>query len=300
MRVFVTGATGFVGSAVVNELIKAGHQVLGLTRSDAGARALEAAGAQAHYGDLEDFDSLKSGVAATDAVIHTGFIHDFARFKEVCEIDRQVITFIGNELKGTGRPFIITSGIGILLLDHIATEADEPSADSPNPRVATEQAAEAVAALGVKVAVVRLPPTVHGEGDHGFIPMIMDIDQQKGVSVYKDNGANRWPAVHRLDAAKLYRLAVEQAPDHYVRYHAIAEEGITFKEIATAIGQGLNLPVESRSAEQTAEHFTWFAHFAGTDWPASSEQTQRQLGWQPTEVGLLDDLAQGHYFSKAK
>lgn len=297
MRVFVTGATGFVGSAVVQELISAGHQVLGLARSEENAKALIAAGAEAHRGDLEDLESLKSGVAASDGVIHTGFIHDFSRFKECCEIDRIAINTMGEALAGSERPLIITSGIGILSVPgRLATEEDIPAASSSNPRVASELAADALAEKGVRVSIVRLPPSVHGPNDHGFIPILIGIAREKGVSVYKEEGQNHWPAVHRLDAAKLFRLALEKAPAGVVRYHAAAEEGIAFREIAEAIGEGVNVPVVSKSVEEAAQHFTWFAHFAGMNCAASSEHTREVLGWKPEQPGLIEDLEISGYF----
>ena len=297
MRVFVTGATGFVGSAVVQELISAGHQVLGLARSEENARSLIAAGAEAHRGDLEDLESLRSGAAASDGVIHTGFVHDFTRFKEVCEIDRRAIAALGEELAGSDRPLIITSGIGMLNTPgRLATEEDIPSASSPNPRVASELEADAVGALGVRVSVVRLPPSVHGENDHGFVPILIGMAREKGVSAYKEEGANRWPAVHRLDAAKLYRLALEKASDGVVRYHAVADEGVAFRTIAESIGQGLGIPVVSKSPEQAAEHFSWFSHFAAMDCAASGRQTREKLGWHPVQFGLIEDLEKGDYF----
>ncbi|WP_159470504.1 SDR family oxidoreductase [Dyadobacter sp. 3J3] len=291
MRVFVTGATGFVGSAVVQELINAGHQVLGLARSEENAKALIAAGAEVHRGDLEDLESLRSGAAASDGVIHTGFVHDFARFKEVCEVDRLAINVLGSELAGSERPLIITSGIGLLTIPgRLATEEDMPSASNPNPRIPSELAANALAEKGVRVSVVRLPPSVHGAGDHGFIPILIGIAREKGISVFKEDGQNYWPAVHRLDAAKLYRLALEKAPAGIVRYHAAAEEGIAFREIAGAIGEGLNVPVVSKSVEEAAQHFTWFAHFAGMNCAASSQHTREVLGWKPEQPGLIEDL----------
>lgn len=297
MRVFVTGATGFVGSAVVQELIRAGHQVLGLARSEEGAQALIAAGAEVHRGDLEDLESLRSGAAASDGVIHTGFIHDFTRFKEMCEVDRRAIEALGAELAGSERPLIITSGIGMLFTPgRLATEEDMPLASSPNPRIASELAADAVAASGVRVSIVRLPPSVHGENDHGFIPILIGMAREKGVSVYKEEGHNRWPAVHRLDAAKLYRLALENATAGAIRYHAVGEEGIKFRDIAEAIGEGLNIRAVSKSPEQAAEHFSWFAHFAGMDCAASGRQTQEKLGWYPEQPGLIEDLDKSGYF----
>ncbi|GLU51472.1 3-beta hydroxysteroid dehydrogenase [Dyadobacter frigoris] len=297
MRVFVTGATGFVGSAVVRELISAGHQVSGLARSEESAKSLIAAGAEVHRGNLEDLESLRRGAAASDGVIHTGFVHDFTRFKEVCEIDRLVINALGSELAGSDRPLIITSGIGILSIpDRLVTEEDMPVASSPNPRVASELAANELAEKGVRVSVVRLPPTVHDSGDHGFVPILIGIAREKGISVYKEEGSNCWPAVHRLDAARLFRLALEQAPEGFVRYHAVAEEGIAFRNIAEAIGKGLNIPVVSKSAVEAAEHFSWFTHFAGMDCAASSRQTQTILGWNPVHPGLIEDLDKGDYF----
>lgn len=297
MRVFVTGATGFIGSAVVKELINAGHQVLGLARSDASASQLMAAGAEVHRGDLEDVESLKSGAAATDGVIHTGFIHDFSRFKEVCETDRRAIEAIGSALAGTNRPFIVTSGTALVAQGRLAVESDMPHAGH-NPRIASEEAADAVAAMGVRVAVVRLPPSVHGEGDHGFVPILINTAREKGVSAYKGDGTNRWPAVHRFDAARLFRLALEHgAAVGGTRFHGVAEEGVAFKEIAQIIGKRLNLPVESKSAEEAAIHFDWFAHFAGIDNPVSSKQTQEQLGWKPVQPGLITDIDHESYFT---
>ena len=297
MRVFVTGATGFIGSAVVQELIASGHTVLGLARSEQSAHALIEAGAEVRRGDIQDLDSLLSGAAACDGVIHTGFIHDFSRFKEVCEIDRGVIEAIGSVLEGSDRPFIVTSGTALVAAGTLAIETDMPPAASHNPRIASEQAVDALAARGVRVAVVRLPPSVHGDGDHGFVPLLINLARQKGIAAYKGEGQNRWPAVHKLDAANLYRLALEKIPAPGTRYHANAEEGIAFKMIAEVIGKHLNIPVESKSPEEAAIHFDWFAHFASIDNPCSSKHTQQILGWQPKHSGLLEDIDRASYFS---
>ncbi|EHQ30074.1 SDR family oxidoreductase [Mucilaginibacter paludis] len=294
MRVFITGATGFIGTAIVQELISAGHQVLGLARSDASANKLIEAGAEVHRGDLEDLDSLRSGAASAEGVIHAGFIHDFARFKEVCEVDQKAIETIGQVLARSNRPLIVTSGTALVRPGKLATEDIIPTFNPEWPR-ASEQAAEAVAALGVRVAAIRLSPSVHGHGDHhGFIPMLINLARQKGVSAYIGEGLNQWNAVHRLDAAHLYRLALESGAPH-ARYHAAAEESITLKTIAEAIGQQLDIPVKSVSAAAAAEHFGWFAQMAALDCPASSKLTQQWLNWQPTHSTLLADIESGVY-----
>ncbi|WP_158995470.1 SDR family oxidoreductase [Mucilaginibacter sp. L196] len=296
MRVFVTGATGFIGTAIVQELIGAGHQVIGLARSDANAQALISVGAEVHRGDIEDLDSLRSGAKESDGVIHAGFIHDFSRYKEVCEADRLAIKAIGEALAGSERPFIVTSGTALVSPGKLATEDIIPHADSStHPRIASEEAADTVAALGVRVSVLRLSPSVHGDGDHGFVPMLIDIARKKGISAYIGEGKNRWTAVHRLDAARLYRLALEEAV-HGGRFHGVAEEGIAFKDIAETIGKHLNLPVVSISPEEAADHFGWFGGFTSLDVPASSKITQEKLKWHPKHPKLIADMAQGSYF----
>jgi nucleoside-diphosphate-sugar epimerase len=296
MRVFVTGATGFVGSAVVANLIAAGHKVLGLARSDAAAKSILAAGAEVHRGDLEDLDSLRSGAAATDGVIHTGFIHDFARFKEVCEVDGRAIEALGSVLAGSDRPLIVTAGAAFLASGRSAREDDvSPAASDIYPRMSEQQAA-LVAARGTRVAVMRLPPSVHGDGDHGFVSLLINIAREKGVSAYIGEGLNRWAAVHRLDAAQLYRLALESGT-FGGNYHGVAEEGVAFRVVAEAIGRGLNIPVVSKAPEEAADHFGWFATFAALDCAASSAKTRVQLGWHPTQIGLISDINQGRYFS---
>ena len=296
MKIFVTGATGFVGSAVVPELLSAGHEVLGLARSDAAAQSLVAAGAKAHRGQLEDLESLRRGAAESDGVIHTGFNHDFSKFKENCELDRKVIETLGAALSPAGRPLIITSGIGVLPPGGKVTEETRPASPSPNPRAASEEAARALIERGARVSIVRLPPSVHGDGDHGFVPILIKIAREKKASAFIGSGANQWPAVHRLDAARVYKLALDKAiPGAY--YHAVAEEGIAFREIAEVIGRRLRVPVVGKTPDEAGAHFTWFAHFAALNVLASSEQTQAKLGWRATQPGLIADLDRPAYFS---
>lgn len=294
MRIFITGATGFIGSAIVAELIGAGHQVLGLTRSEAGVKSLIAAGAEVFRGDLEDLESLRRGAAMADGVIHTAFNHDFSKFVANCEADRQAIEAMGSVLTGSDRPLVITSGtgMGIATPGQAATE-DQFNPDHPNPRKASELAGVAVAKLGVNVSVVRLPQ-VHDTVKQGLITPLVQLAREKGVSAFVGAGLNRWPGVHVSDAARLYRLALERR-EAGSRYHAVAEEGIALRDIAGLIGRGLKIPAVSISQEEAAAHFGWLGAFIGLDLPASSEKTRERLGWRPTGPGLIADLEQMRY-----
>ena len=287
MRVFVTGATGFIGSAVVKELISAGHQALGLTRSDKGAKALVDAGAQVHRGDLEDLESLRSGAAACDAVVHTAFRHDWSRFAESCELDKRAIEAIGSVLQGSSRPFVVSSGVGVAQ-GRAATEDDPPLSSPSFPRV-SEVTAVGLVEREVSASVMRLPQ-VHNTVKQGLVTYLIAIAREKGVSAYVGDGLNRWPAAHVADVAHLYRLALEKGTAG-ARYHAVVEEGVPLKDIATAIGSGLNVPVTSISQEQAQEHFGFLGFFAGRDAHISSARTRLELGWIPTGPTLLTDLA---------
>jgi nucleoside-diphosphate-sugar epimerase len=296
MRVFVTGATGWVGSAVVKDLIAAGHQVLGLARSDKGAEGLAVAGAEVLRGSLEDLESLRNGAARSDGVIHTAFNHDFSKLAENCEQERLAIDAIGSELQGSNRPFIVSSGVALLAPGRVTTEDDLPHAPVASFPRSPEGSAAAFAARGVRVAAIRLAPTVHGLGDHGFVPRLIEIAREKGVSAYVGAGNNRWPAVHRLDAARVYRLALERGAEGGP-FHAIAEDGVPFRQIAEVIGRRLGIPVVAQSPEEADGHFGWFARFAGIDCPSSSERTRSCLGWQPEQPTLIADLDQPGYFA---
>ncbi len=298
MRVFVTGATGFIGSAVAAELLGAGHQVVGLARSDKSAAAVTAAGAEVFRGSLEDTDGLREAAGSADGVIHTGYIHDFsptANPAAAAAVDGGAIAAFGGALAGTGKPLVVASGLPAVKPDPVITEEDVAPENPDYPRV-SERAALALAGRGIRVSVVRLPPSVHGEGDYAFVPSLIAIARAKGLSAYVGDGANVWPAVHRLDAARLFRLALEQAPAGTL-LNGVGDEGVPFREIAEVIGRHLNVPVKSITAEEARDHFGGFALFAQLDVPASSARTRERFGWRPTEPGLIADLDQGHYYT---
>jgi nucleoside-diphosphate-sugar epimerase len=306
MRVFVTGASGWIGSAVVPELIGAGHQVVGLARSDASAGALAAAGAEVLRGSIDDLDSLRAAAAASDGVIHLAFKHDIAfagGFAGAAEADRRAIETFGEALEGSDRPLVIASGTLGLGPGRVATEGDgrEPDATLPaliggaHARLSNAHLTLALASRGIRSSVLRLPPTVHGNGDHGFMATLVKIARDKGVSGYLGDGSNRWPAVHRTDAGRLFLLAVESAPAAST-LHAIGDEGVPIREVAEVIGRHLGVPVRAIAPDDAVAHFMWLANFIGVDSPASSALTRDLLGWQPTNIGLITDLDQGHYF----
>lgn len=296
MRVFVTGATGFIGEAVVHELLDAGHQVLGLARSEEAAEKLAQWGAKAHQGNLTDLESLKAGAKACDGVIHLAFIHDFSTYQQNAQIDREALKAMAEALEGTGKPLISTSGTAVAEGNGVATEEDGPeSGGAGSIRAVSEEVLEA-AKRGVRAMTVRLSPSVHGEGDHGFIPSVINFALTNGFAAYTADGNNRWPAVHRKDAAVLFRLALEKG-EAGKRYHGVAEEGITFKEIADTIGASLNIPVRSISQDETAGYYQWLAKFATMDNPTSSAFTRQSLGWEPTGPGLLEDMRLNGYFN---
>jgi len=296
MRVFVTGASGFVGSAVTRQLIDAGHRVTGLARSDKAAAIVEKAGATALRGDLNDLQSLIEGATAADAVVHCGFIHDFSNFAASVATDKRAIETIGAVLAGSDRPLIVTAGTAGLAFGRLSTEEDAPNpgAYEGTPRV-SEQTALAFRAEGLRASAMRLPPSVHGDGDHGFIPFLIGVAREKGLSGYVEAGTNVWPAVHREDAARAYVLAIESGAA-YPRYHAVGEEGIPFRDIAAVIARKLDVPLVSIPKSDAAAHFGWMAGFAAMDVPASSRLTTERLGWRPTGRGLIEDLEEGTYF----
>jgi nucleoside-diphosphate-sugar epimerase len=302
MRLFVTGGSGFIGSAVVPELRGAGHEVVGLARSDASAAALADAGAAVLRGDLEDLDSLRRGAAESDGVVHLGYVHDFSDMSIGAAFDLKAIKAIGQTLAGSGKPFVITTGTLLLALGDVGlppgafgTE-DDVSHSTVMPRVASENTAIALADDGIRSAAIRLSPSVHGSGDHGFVPTLIGIAREKGVSGFVGDGANRWPGVHRLDAARLFRLVVEGAPAGS-RWHGVGDEGVPFRDIAEVIGRHLEVPVRSIAPEDAADHFGFLGGLVPVDNPTSNALTRKRLGWEPVEPGLLADLDEGDYFA---
>lgn len=291
MKIFVTGASGFIGSAVVQELLKAGHKVSGLARSEASATAIRKTGAEVLLGDLEDLDVLQQGATQADGVIHTAFIHNFNEYAKAAEVDKAAIKVMGEALTGTNKPLVVTAGIlGLPLKDGVITE-ESRSAGLPR---GSEAAASELASKGVNASVIRLPPSVHDKGDQGFVPFIIHLARTKGLSAYPGDGSNRWPAVHRLDAAKLFCLALERG-EKGALYNAIGDSGISVKTIAALIGEKLNLPVAPVSGEAVTKHFEWMSGFIGFDSPATAFKTQELLGWKPTQIGLLEDVVENYF-----
>ena len=297
MRVFLPGATGFIGSAIVQELVGAGHKVLGLARSDQAAHALTELGVDVHRGDLSDPNSVAAGALQCDGVIHTAFIHDYGDRTAAGETDRRAIDALGAALAGSGRPLVTTSGTAHLRAGRIGTERDDPDPNAPSThRIASEETTLALVANDVRAMVLRLPPSVHGDGDHAFVPRLIAVARERSVSIYIGDGANRWPAVHRLDAARLYRLLLERGAAGLC-YHGIAEEAVPLRDIAGIIGQRLNLPVISKSLDAAVDDLGFLARVLATDCPASGTWTQEQLDWRPIQLGLLADLQHGTYFA---
>jgi nucleoside-diphosphate-sugar epimerase len=296
MRVFVTGATGFIGTAVVQELLSAGHQVLGLARSDKGAAALAQRGVEVHRGELSDLDSLAAGAQACDGVIHTAFIHDFSQYEANAQTDQRALEALASALEGTDKPLVATSATTVLGPGHIGTETEAPALDGIGRIRAASEVVLAAADRGVRVSVIRLPPSVHDQGDHGFVPALIDVARRTGVSAYVGSGDNRWPAVHRLDAAQLYRLALESAKPGS-RLHGVGEEGIPMRMIAETISTGLGIPLRSLSVDDAAAHFGWLSLFVAADNTTSSELTRQALGWVPQRPGLLADMRSSGYFA---
>ncbi len=295
MRVFLTGATGFIGEAIINELLGAGHEILGLARNQEKAKLLERSGVRVHFGDLDDTDRLVAGAQASDGVIHTAFGHDFSKYLEAGETDRRAVEAMGRALEGTGKPLVITSGTTIVVPGQLTLEDQAARADSPSGvRAPSEHALAEASSRGVRGVALRLPPSVHARGDHGFVPALIDVARRTGVSAYVGDGANQWPAVHRLDVARLFRLALEQGPAGVL--HGVAEQAIPMRDIAATIGEGLGVPVRSLRVDEAKAHFDWLAMFVGIDNPTSSDFTRRTVGWQPREKGLLADMRDSGYF----
>jgi nucleoside-diphosphate-sugar epimerase len=292
MRIFVTGASGFIGSAVVRELVSAGHTAIGLARSDSAAKVVVAAGGEVHRGALDDLAGLARGAAAADGVIHTAFVHDFSDFLASCATDVRAIEALSSALAGSGKPLIVSAGTMAVARSGTATEDDAPSDAMPRK---SEETALAATARGVRAMSMRLAPSVHGDGDHGFVPTLVRVAREKGLAAYVGDGSSRWPAVHRLDAARLFRLALEKGTSG-ARYHAVADEGVPTREIAEVIARRLGVPAASKTAEEAASLYGFVGRFLAMDGPTSSQRTQQRLGWHPSQPGLIADLEHGTYF----